>query len=279
MCELLGLCGSRPFAADVTMRAFGRRDERNADGWGLAWYVGRSLAIVKEGSPWTQSPHATFLGDYEKVRSGIFLAHVRRATVGRRASRANAHPFEREIGGRSWSFAHNGTVKGAADLPLGCYHPIGETDSEALFCHLAGRLSRGGRGGRLDDEHGWRWLARALARLNTLGKMNCLLSDGRRLFVWRDVNGFKGLSMRIVGFHNGAARRLNDSDIDIDLHAPTGDKVCAVATYPLSPTGWHELRPGELLVLERGELVWSSARSSACALNGNGVAGREAAAR
>ena len=64
------------------------------------------------------------------------------------------------------------------------------------------------RGGRLDDEAAWRWLARALARLNTMGKMNCLLSDGRRLFVWRDAAGFKGLSMRMVGFHNGAARRL-----------------------------------------------------------------------
>jgi predicted glutamine amidotransferase len=269
MCELLGLCGSRPFAADVTMRAFGRRDERNADGWGLAWYVGRSLALVKEGSPWRESPHASFLAEYEKVRSSIFLAHVRRATVGRRSSRANAHPFEREIGGRSWSFAHNGTVK-AGGLPLGSYRPIGETDSERLFCHLAGRLNR--RGGRLDEETDWRWLARALDRLNTLGKMNCLLSDGRRLFVWRDAAGFKGLSMRIVGFHNGSGRRLNDPDIDIDLHGPVGDRVCAVATYPLSPTGWHDLRAGELLVLERGELVWSSERSNGEPVNGEAAA-------
>lgn len=260
MCELLGLCGARPFAADVTMRAFGSRDERNADGWGLAWYVGPSLAIVKEGSPWRASPHASFLAEYEKVRSSIFMAHVRRATVGRPSSRANAHPFQREIGGRAWCFAHNGTVKAARDLPLGCYHPVGETDSESLFCHLAGRLHR--RGGRLDGEADWQWLARALARLNELGKMNCLLSDGRRLYVWRDAAGFKGLSMRMVGFHNGAARRLNDADIDIDLHAPTGDHVCAVATYPLDPIGWHELRPGELLVLKRGELVWSSQRAT-----------------
>lgn len=270
MCELLGLCGSTPFAADVTMRAFGYRDQRNADGWGLGWYVDGSLALVKEATPWRVSPYATFLADYERVRSTVFMAHVRRATVGRAGSRANAHPFEREIGGRPWAFAHNGTVRG--ELTLGRYHPIGETDSERLFCHLADGIMA--RGGHLDDRPGWRWLGQTLRSLNDMGKLNALLTDGQRLFAYRDTAGFKGLSMRLVGFHDGEEHHLDDPDFEIDLHAPPGDRVCAVATYPLDGAGWHDVRPGELLVIERGRLIWSSARRLEEAPAGRRRAGR-----
>lgn len=257
MCELLGLCGSMPFAADVTMRSFARRDRSNADGWGLAWYKDGSLAVVKEATAWSVSGHAAFLQEYELVRSRIFLAHVRRATVGRRGSRANAHPFEREIMGRAYGFEHNGTVR-TADLKLGRFRPIGQTDSERLFCYLADRIIERGR--HLDEEEDWAWLAAKMAKLNELGKLNALLSDGRHLFVYRDAAGFKGLSMRVLGFEEGQIRTLDDADIEIDVRGDEENRVCVVATRPLDPVGWHELKHGELLVLKAGTLLWSNKR-------------------
>jgi glutamine amidotransferase len=246
-----------PFAADVTMRAFARRDERNADGWGLAWYMDGSIALVKEATAWSVSGHAAFLQEYERVRSKIFLAHVRRATVGRRGSRANAHPFEREIMGRAYGFEHNGTVR-AADLKLGRYRPIGQTDSERLFCHLGELIALRGR--HLDEEEDWEWLAETMGTLNMLGKLNALLSDGRRLFAYRDAAGFKGLSMRVMGFHDGQIRRLDDPDLEIDVRGTGGNRVYVVATRPLSSIGWHEVRHGELLVVDAGQLIWSNRR-------------------
>ncbi len=257
MCELLGLCGALPFSADVTMRAFARRDENNADGWGLAWYMDESIALVKEATAWSASGHAAFLQEYDLVRSRIFLAHVRRATVGRRGSRANAHPFEREIGGRAYGFEHNGTVR-ATELKLGRYWPIGQTDSERVFCHLADKILQRGR--HLEEESDWQWLAGELAHLNNLGKLNALLSDGHRLFAYRDAAGFKGLSMRVMGFHDEQTRRLDDPDIEIDLSSGDENRVYVVATRPLTRSGWRDVRPGELLVIEAGELIWSNKR-------------------
>jgi glutamine amidotransferase len=260
MCELLGMSGSTRFTAEVTIRSFAMRDVKNADGWGLAWYVDGSLALVKEPVAWSTSGHARFLGSYERMRSEIFIGHVRRATVGRRGSRANAHPFEREICGRAYVFAHNGTV-GASSLSLGAYRPIGETDSERVFCHLADQILR--RGGALETAHDWRWLAGALGSINRSGKLNVLMSDGQRLFAYRDGAGFKGLSIRSIGLHAGVTRHLDDFDVEIDLHGAEGDRVCVVATFPLSESGWHEVEPSELMVIEGGRLTWSNRRGAA----------------
>ena len=71
------------------------------------------------------------------------IAHIRHATRGA-DSLANTQPFVRELGGRVHVFAHNGHSGEAipADALSGqCYQPIGETDSEAAFCHLMQRFA------------------------------------------------------------------------------------------------------------------------------------------
>src|SRR2546427_2965438 len=142
MCELLGLCFAQPISADFTMREFEHRDEENADGWGLAWYPDQSLAIVKEPIEWGESKHSGFLETYHGLHSRIYIGHVRHKTRGGPPSHADTHPFGREVGGREYCFAHNGTVEGPYwDLPLGPSRPVGATDSEHLFCHLLGEIA------------------------------------------------------------------------------------------------------------------------------------------
>src|SRR5581483_5412203 len=170
MCELMGLSFAEPISADFTIREFGRRGDENADGWGLGWYPVRSLA----------SQYTDFLESYHGLHSPLYLAHVRHKTVGGPPTHADTQPFMRELGGREYCFAHNGTLLGYAGLPLGRYRPVGDTDSEHLFCHLLEAVAE--RGGALDDEAGWRWLQATLAELNARGTLNLLLSDGRRLF-------------------------------------------------------------------------------------------------
>src|SRR5262245_25634912 len=124
MCELMGLSFDQPVAADFSLRAFACRDAENPDGWGLAWYPDRSLALVKEALTWRHSGYSQFLENYQGLRSTIYLAHVRRQTTGGLATHADTHPFSREYLGRAFCFAHNGTIDDFGSLPLGRYLPI-----------------------------------------------------------------------------------------------------------------------------------------------------------
>ena len=260
MCEFMALCFARPISADFSIREFARRGEENADGWGLAWYPDRSVAVVKEPIPWQASKYTGFLETYHGLLSAIYIAHVRHKTVGGALTHADTHPFVRELDGREYCFAHNGTVTGFAEhLPLGRYRPVGDTDSEHLFCHLLEEVAR--RDGRLTGEAGWRWLYEKLSAMNRLGKVNCLLSDGERLFCYHDAAGHKGLALRKVRVRGHETRRFEDEEVRIDLGGESSDHGFVVATQPLSRSGWHRFGLGELIVLEGGVVRFSSHRS------------------
>jgi predicted glutamine amidotransferase len=260
MCELMAMSFESPISADFSLQEFAARGEENPDGWGLGWYPDRSLAIIKEPRKWASSHLAGFLGSYPTaLLSRTYLAHVRHKTMGGTPTHADTHPFAREMGGRDYCFAHNGTLDGPAwDLPLGNHRPVGDTDSERFFCHLLHKIAL--RGGPLDGADDWSWLHERLATANRMGKLNCLLSDGHRLFVYRDVNGWKGLNFRKIRVRDGQPRHFGDETLSVDLRAESTNHGFVVATCPLSPTGWHSFQLGELIVFDRGEIRFSSHR-------------------
>jgi predicted glutamine amidotransferase len=257
MCELMGLSFERTVSADFSMRAFACRDEENPDGWGLAWYPDRSLAVVKEARTWRESGYSRFLETYPGLRASLYIAHVRSQTTGGPATHADTHPFHRECLGREYCFAHNGTIRDFASLPLDRYHPLGTTDSERLFCHLLDLLFD--RGQPLDNPESWRWLWHALSDLNSRGTLNCLMSDGERLFAYRDRHGWKGMAMRKIRFHERTPRVFEDETTGVSVAGDSENRGCLIATHPLSDTGWHAVTLGSLIVLERGALRFSSA--------------------
>jgi glutamine amidotransferase len=254
----MGLCFERPLSAAFSIREFAGRDTENADGWGLAWYPDRSVALAKEPIPWRASRHTGFLETYHALRSPIYVAHVRHKTMGGDAKHADTHPFVREWRGTEYCFAHNGTLLGLTTQPLGRFRPIGDTDSEYAFCLLLEALAREEK--QLDEEADWQWLFHKLGLLNRHGKLNCLLSDGQRLFGYYDQAGHKGLSVRKVRFSAEALRTFGDSELQIDLETNAQNLGHVVATHPLNATGWYAFHPGELMVLEGGKLVYSSHR-------------------
>src|SRR4051794_4101423 len=190
MCELMGLSFARPVCADFSLREFSRRSDDNADGWGLAWYPDRSAALVKEPVRWQLSGFTGFLEKYHGLQSAIYLAHVRHRTMGGEPTHADTQPFRRELRGREYCFCHNGTIGNYASLSLGRYHPLGSADSEHVFCHLLDALDARGRELATPDD--WRWLHERLDAINQGGTLNCLLSDGQRLFAYFDRAGHKG---------------------------------------------------------------------------------------
>jgi glutamine amidotransferase len=259
MCELMGLSFNRPISAGFSIHAFAPRGGTNADGWGLAWYPDRSLALVKEPVQWDASPYTRFLESYPQLRASLYIAHVRHRTTGGPPTHADTHPFRRELGGRDYCFAHNGTLIGVADLPLGRFQPVGVTDSEHAFCWLLEALAQ--RGAPMDDASGWDWLHGRLTALNRRGKINCLLSDGRRLFCYHDAAAYKGLTFRPVGIHEQETRHFQDPVLQVHLDG-TAEVThgFVVATCPLSSSGWSPFQASELLVLEAGRVCFSSHR-------------------
>jgi len=261
MCELMALSFARPVSADFSIREFALRSAENADGWGLGWYPDRSLAIVKEPIKWGASAFPGFLESYAHLSSQVYIGHVRHGTTGT-PTRADTHPFARELRGREYCFAHNGTLVGFERLPLGRFLPVGRTDSEHAFCHLMEELAQ--QEMPLEDETGWRWLHGKLTALNALGRFNCLLTDGQRLAAYHDAAGYKGLTFRPLILNSDGPRRFEDATMKIDLNGAAVNRGHVVATCPLSRDGWHSFRAGELIVWEGGTVRFSSHRAPDC---------------
>lgn len=256
MCELMGLCFDQPVLADFSMHAFAGGDSDNPDGWGVAWYPDRSLGLVKEALTWRRSGFAQFLESYPGLEASLFVAHIRKKSTGGQATHADTHPFSREYAGREYCFAHNGTVANYRELACNAFQPIGATDSERVFCHILSLVADGRV--ELQKESGWPWLLQTLRNINNSGTLNCILSDGERLFVYRDLAGWKGLTLRKVRFRRQDERLFEDETTEVSLLGDAANRGFVCATRPLSPTGWHPLAQGSLTILERGSLSFTS---------------------
>jgi glutamine amidotransferase len=250
MCELFGM--SARFPTDVNrslalLRPRGGEIGPHADGWGLAFYEGRAARVFKEPVPAAESRCLAFISEYD-FRSATVIAHIRRANppeIGR--APANTHPFERELGGRSWVFAHNGKqtgIRGDERFALRHFHPLGETDSEHAFCFLLDRLAEG-LGESLAEPTApalRRILAEPVSELTEMGEFNFLLSDGRHLVA-------------------NAHTRLHL------LHRSCEEQHCAqavtlLATTPLTEEPWTPLAPATLHLFTAGEEVRSATTAS-----------------
>ena len=257
MCELLGISVDRPVSAQISFRAFGRRDEVPADGWGLAWYPDRSVAVVKEPVKWSSSDYTSFLEGYTPLRAPLYLAHLRHRTEGGVPTHCDTHPFVRSWRARDYCFAHNGTLDDfRARLPLTWFQPVGTTDSEHYFCWLMDRLAESTT--ELAARNDWIRLHAWLRKGNGLGRLNCLLSDGERLFAYRDLNLWKGLSYSTSPLGSRGDGHLEDDNVEVEVKASRGSRGIVFATWPLNEKPWRTLNPGQLMIAQSGQVVFDS---------------------
>ncbi len=251
MCELLGLNFNQPVHCQLSFRGFRGRGRRNPHGWGIARFDRRACQVFKEPIEATTSPLAHFLPDYKAFRGSIFVGHVRYATMGRHTLQ-NTHPFSRTFRHRDLVFAHNGTVAPVMPTPELKFHPVGETDSEYLFCSLLTRLSR--ERVRFTD---FELIEEILRDFNEYGAMNLLFSEGKHLYCYHDMNGYSGLCMteRRAPFEKVS---LLDDDWEVDLaeEKHPEQRGVVIATQSLTSETWNGLAPGALCVFKNGESVY-----------------------
>ena len=227
----------------------------HADGWGLALYEGLGARAFLEPTAAARSALARYVRE-NPIKTLLAIAHVRKKTRGN-ASLANTHPFVRELWGRHFVFAHNGTVRGVRRHALGRFHPIGSTDSEYAFCVMLHRLERAfpryPRAGGAAQREFWSAVADIGGRIGRGGTFNFLLGDGRHLFA-RCATKLCFL-VRKAPFQKAT---LADDDLRVDFADVTtpNDRVAVVATAPLTRDEvWTHGEPGNLWVFRRGQLA------------------------
>ena len=128
MCELLAMSTHHTAQLTVSLEALAGHSGPaggTRDGWGVAYFQGRDVALFREPSAASDSPLVRWLGQSGPATT-LVIAHIRRATLGTVAL-SNTQPFVRELGGRAHVFAHNGHLPGIArsqELAFDRYRPI-----------------------------------------------------------------------------------------------------------------------------------------------------------
>ena len=267
MCELLGLSFNAPVSASVSLDVFQTRGEANPDGWGIAYYRDGYLQVIKESKAAVDSHLFDFTEQYP--RSEIFISHVRRSTMGNR-SYLNTHPFYRSItiGGKEWefAFAHNGTLTDALQIPLGQFIPIGQTDSERAFCNLLDVVSKKNIGQW--NEKSYVLVESHLRKMNDKqNTLNCIFSDGVRLFCYSDENKHNdGLRYTKWSHPFGTLPLVQDETHlgTLDIRSQNIGRTVGVeeagyviVTKALSDGSWTDFKAGSLMVFEKDQIVYS----------------------
>lgn len=254
MCQLLGMNCNVPTDICFSFEGFHRRGgltDHHADGWGIAFFEGAGCRVFLDDKPAAQSPVAELVRRYP-IRSLNVVAHIRKATRGAVALE-NTHPFVRELWGRYWIFAHNGTLEGFVPPPGTYYRPVGGTDSEAAFCTLLESLRIRFPEGRPDDGALRAAIAEVTRALADYGSFNYLLSDGETLYA--HCSDKLSYIVRRAPFTRA---HLVDDDVTVDFADVTSpaDCVAVIATTPLTDNEtWNPCAPGQLLVFRGGQPV------------------------
>ncbi len=251
----MGFSVNKDIAAHHLFSAFRSRGNANPDGWGVAFYSDKSVTLFKEAENAAESELAEFLGSYRQLRSKLLVAHVRRASVGGKTHQ-NTHPFVREIKGKEYVLAHNGTLRGfRKKLELGRIRPLGINDSEFLLCYLLGRIEK--KGVAEWNRQSFEWLREEMHIVNDTGSLNCLFSDGTYLFAYYDKNGYNDLYYLSRKAPYGKVH-FTDSlkEIDLSVIYQKSATGVIVATRPLTDERWKKFTRGQLLIFKDGVKVF-----------------------
>lgn len=251
MCELFAMSANAPTDVNHSLALLKPRGGElgpHSDGWGVAFYDGRAARIFKEPIPAAESRCLAFIAEYD-FQSATVIAHICKANPAKFGhTSANTHPFEREFGGRSWVFAHNGKLPGLRNAPefaLDRFKPLGDTDSEYAFCILLGAIAREVEHHQMEisDQAVAELIQPLVSKLREFGEFNFLMSNGEFLIAHAHTNLYA--LERSCGPNCGK------------------QEVLLLATSPLTDEPWVELKPGSLHIYVKGREVCSGIMATA----------------
>ncbi|MGB8517235.1 MAG: class II glutamine amidotransferase [Gallionella sp.] len=254
MCQLLGMNCNTPTDICFSFTGFQKRGgetDVHADGWGIAFFEGKAVRLFLDPQPSAHSPIAELVRNYPICSLNV-IAHIRKATQGV-VSLENTHPFMRELWGSYWVFAHNGNLNDFHPDLDGSFLPVGNTDSERIFCWLLQNLRQrfGSNPPARDD------LFHALHELTSplagMGIFNYLLSNGSCLFAHCSTE--LSYVLRRAPFMSA---HLKDDDVMVDFSQLTSPQDCVaiIATQPLTDNeNWLAMPAGTLWMFDDGAVA------------------------
>jgi predicted glutamine amidotransferase len=142
-------------------------------------------------------------------------------------------------------------------LELGRAKPLGINDSEFLCCCLAGRIEEAGI--KEWNKDAFVWLDKLLGETSSLGSVTCMFSDGEYLFVYLDKRDPDDLFYvrRAAPFGKVYFKHV-EKEVDLSKIYRESAKGFVFATKPLTTEKWTPLRAGSLMVLRKGEIVYTT---------------------
>ena len=251
MCQLLGMNCNVPTDICFSLtgvRARGGLTDHHRDGWGIAFFEGRGVRVFLDPKASVDSPVAELVHQYP-IRSLNVISHIRKATQGE-IRLENTHPFQRELWGRYWIFAHNGNLIDYTPSLHGRFRPVGTTDSERAFCHIMQTLAERFPDGPPDPRTLHATLRELAIEIGRHGEFNFLLSNGERLHAHCSTR--LAYVIRKAPFPTA---HLSDEDVSVDFNHVTtpNDRVAVIATLPLTDNEcWTVIEPGTLLAFTNG---------------------------
>jgi len=197
MCRLLGIYGQVRFWKEIALEfrklaELGKvppivDEPGHRDGWGMAGANDDKSAMIEIARRLGAADHSTFFKDTIQSleqQPYIFLCHLRKASPNVPVSIDNVHPFFH----CGWAFSHNGTIYNAETLPRDPAFKLTSqgSDSEYLFHFLLFLFFN-----QRNDQNILKTVSDAISSLKMrYTALNCILSNGRELFVIRDYNEF-----------------------------------------------------------------------------------------
>ncbi|NLP61468.1 class II glutamine amidotransferase [Paraburkholderia sacchari] len=254
MCQLLGMNCAAPTDVTFSFTGFAARGgatDHHADGWGIAFFEDKACRLFIDHEASARSPIAEMVKRYP-IKSRNTIAHIRKATQGH-TSLENSHPFQRELWGRHWIFAHNGDLQDFNPVMSGVYQPVGTTDSEQAFCTLLEGLRKAFPGTQPPLDELFATLESLTREITQFGVFNFLLSNGQALFAHCSTHLYY-----LVRSWPFSTAHLVDADVSIDFakYTTPEDRVSVIATAPLTDNEvWTRFAPGDLLMFQHGDVV------------------------
>lgn len=265
MCELLALSTSQPTRLTFslhTLASHGGEAGNMRDGWGVAFYQGEDVALFREPLAASGSALVRYLEDHGPS-TNLAISHIRHATRGT-VQFANTQPFMRELGGRMHVFAHNGDlplIEGSPAMSTGPCRPVGQTDSEHVFCALLTRMrTLWEEAAPPSLEARLSLLAAFAAELRKFGPANFLYADGDALF----AHGHRRLQRAsrraeppgLWALQRHCAPADPSPDRDSGVSMADGERTALfIASVPLTDEAWRPLGDGELLAVRAGQVL------------------------
>lgn len=281
MCQLLGMNCATPTDFCFSFSGFrlrGGLNDKHSDGYGIAIYQGPGLRTYTDTLPAAESPIAEMISKYP-IKTLNMMAHIRYATQGG-GGLENCHPFQRELWGIHFSFCHNGDVSkfasdqhpsqhpflGAAKSEKDRYYiPVGDTDSESIFCAILNAL----RNEYNDSPPTLPEMYKSIQKLceeivqgeEETAIVNFLLCCGEYTqFAYSWPGKRPGSSVWNGLFYTireppFTTAELTDIDYSVDFSKLTtqDDRVAVITTKPLTKNEtWVEMKKGELLMFDQG---------------------------